>query len=323
MTTKTVTFRFKGCPETKVMSEAIETIKSWPWDGPVEVPARLEYFIVAGRPCHFEFGTVRWNREDGDAILAEIDALVAVVCTTPVDVEARRASAQAAAAKRREEKAEREAREAKAKETSDPALVRPSLRFLLSEEALAEARAFSDRIAWLEGSRRRALKFNADRLDEIFPLVARADAALDGAIARVLVEASELPPGEADTPLGMPWKAVASALASGHPERLTPYAVGGKRYPGAIASALEGMAAIRERHAAKLAAEEASRQSNSGPAVDLRARARAAARAERAERERLGIGLTAEPTRDQYISIQSERHRAVRALEKGMSDCPF
>lgn len=327
MASKMVTFRFRGCPETEVMSAVIERIKAWPWDGPVEVPARIEYFIVADRPCHFDIGTVRWDREDGDAILLETDILDAVVCKASVDVEARRASAQAAAAKRREEKAkaEREAREAKAKEEVDPALVRPSLCFLLSEAAMAEARAFSDRINWLEGSRRFALKANADRLAENFPLLARADAALDGAIRRVLVEASELPPGEADTPLGMPWKSVASALASGHPERLTPYAVGGKRYPGAIATALDGMAAIRKRHAEKVAAEKVAEEAkrSAGPAIDWRAEARAAARAERAERERLGIGMTDDPTPEQYLSIQSARSGAAWALRTPQDDCPF
>lgn len=177
----------------------------------------------------------------------------------------------------------------------------------------------------MRGSRRRALKYNAARLDETFPYVARTDDVLSGAIRRVMTEAAALPPClEVEEP-AVSCVSIADALASGHPEHLEPYWQGGKRYEGAIAFALAGIAEKWKVHGEKVAAEPARCQANApaAPGVDWRAKARASVLAERRERERLGIGLSDDLTTEQMLRISSARNRAIAELLKATDDCPF
>lgn len=326
-----VTFRIKGyCPEADLMGAVVNRIKAHTWAGEVEIPARLEWRISKdSKPSHFPIDAVRWAGEDADALLAEIDALEAVTCAVPVDTEARKAAATAAARRRAERS------KAKPPEPTDPSLVLPSLRFLLSPEAREEGKRLYDRLDFIPGGHR-ALAYNAEHLEENFPHIAKADAVLGGRIRQMLRAAGELPALVKENRDKWPWVWVACCISRGEPHFLTARYTDGKKVPGAVDAALSHIVGLRKQLEAKTGTKEAVRSAASArrPAwlADCRTPWDVAARvAERDERARLGLTLGAELSPYEDRLVQEARKRAIAACPEWIGrrnaifadDCPF
>jgi len=296
---KVVTFRFKRfCPETELMGAVLDRIRSHTWAGEAEVPARLEWRNGKdSKPSNFPIDAVRWTAGDANALLAEIDALDAIICAVPVDSEARKAAATAAAAKRRAEKAK-----AKPPAPTDPSTVLPSLRFLLEKEAGEEGRWLWDRLDFIPGGHR-ALVLNAENLEKNFPLISKADEVLGGKIREMLRAAGELPSEVKESRDKWPWVWVACCIRNGNPQHLVARYADGKRVPGAVDAALKHIAELRKKMEAQIAAD-----------------------AERTAREEIAM----EQKRGAYVGPDAERMRVEKAARLALAlsrpvpaDCPF
>lgn len=95
--------------------------------------------------------------------------------------------------------------------------VRPSLRFLQSPEAMADAARFGEeirRVSMWEAPESFAERFIVSRMDERWPLVAAADRELGGLISEVVRKAARL---RGDLP---GWVYAADGIAIGHPQNV-------------------------------------------------------------------------------------------------------
>ena len=263
MTEKVVTFRFRQyCPPTEMMSQVMARIADHAWAGETGFPARLEWFVSKdSKPAHFPVHPVCYTREDADALLASIDALDAIVCAVPVDPAARKAAAAAAKFKAAQEKAG-------ARPKPDPAsLVKPSLRFLLEADAREEACRLADRLAPISAGDP-ALAALADTLAEDFPIMARADDALDGQIREMLRQAGTLPRRSHDAFDMLAVRRVAWSIKDGNVEFLTPRFVAGKRERASVDRALMEIVDLR-RWMAVRGKPPLARQADPGPPVPV------------------------------------------------------
>jgi hypothetical protein len=317
MAEKIVTFRFKQYfPPTDLMSSVTDRIAAHAWTGETAFPARLEWFVSKdSKPAHFPIDPVCFTQEDADALLASMDALDAIVCSVPVDLGARKAAAAAAKARREKEKADARPKQSE----TDPSLVKPSLRFLLEPEAREEGKWLADRLDFIPGGAH-ALVLNADRLDVNFPLIARADEVLGGAIREMLRAAGTLPVEVKDGVAKASWISVARCIRDGKPHFLTAQYVNGKKVPGTLEQAIADIAALRRRMDSRGTNADARAERMARRAIEDRAANTAYSKA----RDELGLSILdfrrRTPAEEAYIDkAMRDAVAAVRASHW----CPF
>lgn len=221
---KQVILRFpaKVVDDLKGIGVDMKAFSAWSWTGDEELPASCEiegYSVGGGGPM----APVRYSQDDADACLAMMKLATRIFV---VDYEAAaRDKARRAAEKRRA------ADFMPAPKPAEREQVPPSLRFLLCNEARAEAHRYYRETELLGPI---GLIATADQLNERYPYMARVDDLLGGAIRQCLRRGAELQP-----PAGgpYPWHWCGISIANGNPQGTA----------NQIASAMEKMASFPRR----------------------------------------------------------------------------
>lgn len=178
---------------------------AWDWSGDEGMEAVLELGRYVPGSTGYPVGRVRYTPEDAAALLPTLRLAERIFVADYEAMERDRAARQAA---------KRFLPRLPPVQPAPREQVPPSLRFMLEPEARAEAVAFCKLLRVQRGDGYLRL---ADSLPSRFPLIARADALVGGALSRCIRLTSE-----ATQPVGqtMPVLSPAIALENGHPEIL-------------------------------------------------------------------------------------------------------
>ncbi|MCR4521677.1 hypothetical protein [Bosea sp. 47.2.35] len=172
---------------------------TWQWSGADEMPSAFELGPFKA-DCVWSLAPVRYTPEDADALLKTLRVAERIVLVDHAAVAAEKS------AKRRTAERMPDVRPASREQ------VPPSLRFLLCDEARAEANRFYRETELLSPI---GLIATADHLNDRYPYMARLDDVLGGGIRKCLRTGAEVqpPPGGP-----YPWNWCGISVANGNPQ---------------------------------------------------------------------------------------------------------